>query len=306
MRILSLGLERYGPFTDRTVQFRPDARLHVVLGANEAGKSSALAAVTDLLFGIEARTRYAFLHEMPQMRLAAEIAAADGRRLAFRRRKGNRNTLVDAADGPLPDNALTPFLGGLTRAVFCRAFGLDAGALRGGGEEMLDAQGELGASLIAAGSGLRGYTALQAELDEEAQRIFTPRASQKRSFYQALERYEEARKAIRDTSLRASDWRALNDAIEAAAGGLDGIRSERERIATERARLERLKRVGPMIAEIDALTERAETDAGLVEAGDAWILRLGTVLDGLRAAQAEEARLQSALSAARADIAALP
>jgi len=34
MRLLSLDLERYGPFTDRRIAFRPDARLHVVLGAD--------------------------------------------------------------------------------------------------------------------------------------------------------------------------------------------------------------------------------------------------------------------------------
>ena len=74
-----------------------------LMGPNEAGKSSALAAVTDLLFGIEERTRFAFLHPMPEMRVGAEIAAADGRTLAFRRRKGRKNTLVDAADAPLPE-----------------------------------------------------------------------------------------------------------------------------------------------------------------------------------------------------------
>ncbi|MBE7249386.1 MAG: AAA family ATPase, partial [Actinomycetospora chiangmaiensis] len=34
MRLTHLALERYGAFTDRTLAFRPDARLHVVLGAN--------------------------------------------------------------------------------------------------------------------------------------------------------------------------------------------------------------------------------------------------------------------------------
>ena len=44
MRFESLALERYGAFTDRVLTLRPDARLHVVLGANEAGKTSALNA----------------------------------------------------------------------------------------------------------------------------------------------------------------------------------------------------------------------------------------------------------------------
>jgi hypothetical protein len=63
MRLNWLALERYGPFTGPVLHFRRDARLHIVYGPNEAGKSCALAAVTDLLFGIEARTRFDFLHQ---------------------------------------------------------------------------------------------------------------------------------------------------------------------------------------------------------------------------------------------------
>ena len=53
MRILSLELERYGSVTDRRLEFKPDARLHVVYGRNATGKSCALAGITDLFFGIE-------------------------------------------------------------------------------------------------------------------------------------------------------------------------------------------------------------------------------------------------------------
>ena len=301
MRLLSLDLERYGPFTGRTVRFREGARLHVVLGANEAGKSSALSAVTDLLFGIEPRTRYDFLHEMPQMRIGAEIRAADGRRLAFRRRKGNRNTLVDAADEPLPEDALAPFLGGLTREVFCRAFGLDAGSLRAGAAEMMDAEGEVGASLFAAASGLRGYSGLQAELEAEAADIFTPRASQKRSFYQALGRHEEARRAIRAGELRAGDWRDLNAAIEAAGARLAEIKAARGRIAAEQARLARLRRVGPLLQAIDGMALEAGAEPDLGPVPDAWIDRLGEALAALRttgeaAARAEAAAAEAALA----------
>ncbi|MDP4023173.1 AAA family ATPase [Methylobacterium sp. NEAU 140] len=306
MRLLSLALERYGAFTDRAVRFREDARLHVVLGANEAGKSTALAAVTDLLFGIEERTRYAFHHEMPQLRLGAEIAAADGRRLAFRRRKGRGRTLIDAAETALPDDALAPFLGGISRTVFCRAFGLDAAALRAGGREMVDVEGEVGASLFAAGSGLRGLTDLQEDLDREADGIYAPRRAGHRVFYQALDRYDGARKAIRETGLRAGDWRALNDEIAEAAGQLDAVGAERVRLATERARLERLKRAAPLLAGIDALEARLAEEAGLVEADAAWIERLGAALEGCRTAGAEAARADAARTRSRAEAEAVP
>ena len=305
MRLLSLDLERYGPFTGRRVEFRADARLHVVLGPNEAGKSSALAAVTDLLFGIETRTAYAFLHEMPQLRIGAEIGSADGGRLAFRRRKGNRNTLVDADDAALPEAALAPFLGGLTREVFCRAFGLDANSLREGAREMLLAEGELGASLFAAASGLRGYSDLQTSLEAESDRIYGPRKRQDRSFYQAFDRYDEARKAIRETGLRAGDWRELNEGIAAAGASLDAIKAERMRIAAEQARLARLRRVGPLIAEIDALAARDGAEPDLVEVPDAWVERLGEACAALRGRQAEAVRIDAAADAARAAFAAV-
>ena len=106
------------------MRLREGARLHVLYGRNEAGKSTALSAITDLLFGFENRTAFDFLHAASDLRVGAHIRARDGTELAFRRRKGRRDTLLDAKEKPLGDDALAPFLQGLTRDVFIRAFGL--------------------------------------------------------------------------------------------------------------------------------------------------------------------------------------
>jgi AAA domain-containing protein len=103
MRLLTLELERYGPFTARTMIFRPNAKLHVVYGPNEAGKSCALAAVTDLFFGIERQTRYDFLHDGKELRIGGAIVGRDSSYPAFRRRKGNKSTLIDSTEGTLGD-----------------------------------------------------------------------------------------------------------------------------------------------------------------------------------------------------------
>ncbi len=102
---------------------------------------------------------------------------------------------------------------------------------------MVDVEGEVGASLFAAGSGLRGLTELQAQLDTEAEAIFTPRKAGHRAFYQAFDRWQDSRKAERDSGISTADWRNLNDAIAAAADHLDGLRAERGRIAGARGRL---------------------------------------------------------------------
>ena len=221
MRILSLELERYGSFTDRTLHFKPDTRLHAVYGRNAAGKSCALAGITDLFFGIEAQTRFSFLHEGKTMRLGATLQARDLSQLCFRRRKRNKNVLFASDGKPLDDTALHPLSGGLTRPVFSLAFGLNSAQLREGAEEMLDSEGEVGATLYAAASGLSGFTRLRRELEDEAGTIFKPgKGSNKWRFDQAADAYTQARSEIRKRTYASnlSDPRVVMHSSEAERG----------------------------------------------------------------------------------------
>ncbi len=251
MKIISLDLERYGPFTGQTLAFQPEAKLHIVYGRNEAGKSCSLAAVTDLFFGIDARTRYDFLHDAKDLRVGATIEAHDGTRLTFQRRKGNKNTLLASAGSALSDDALLPFLGSLNREIFCHAFGLNTQKLRAGAEEMLKSDGEVGASLFAAASGLRGLSDLRHALDADAANIFDKRYKQDRTFYQAHDRFEEARKSIRELELKTADWKSRNERIEELSVALAQVKETRGQNVISQTRLSRLKRVAPLLRLID-------------------------------------------------------
>lgn len=281
MRLVNLDLERYGPFTGQSLAFQPEAKLQIVYGPNEAGKSCALAAVTDLFFGIEARTRYDFLHEGTDLRIGATIERRDGARLVFHRRKGNKNTLLDAAGAPLSDDALLPFLGSLSRDVFRHAFGLNTATLQAGADEMLKSGGEVGASLFAAASGLRGLTDLRRSMDAEADGVFGRRATKDRVFYQALDRFEAARKAIRERELRSGDWKALNEKIEERGGKLEQIKQDRGKNATEHARLSRLKRVAPLLRQIDGDLGALALLGDLPDVPNGFTERLRGALDAL-------------------------
>lgn len=278
MRLEKLELERFGPFVGQSLTLRPHAKLHVVYGANEAGKSCALAAVIDLLFGIERQTRYDFLHDQRELRIGAIIADRTGHRLRFRRRKGNKNTLLDLdTNAALPEDALVRYLGAITREVFCNAFGLNAHTLRSGAEEMLMSEGEVGASLFAAASGLRGLNELRQQLDTEANTIFAPRASKERTFYQALDRFTAANRAIRERELKAGYWKDLNEKIDRLETEHTSINQKRQDNRAEHARLSRLKRVGPQIAQIDTdfAALAALGDLPNVEAGFSGLLETG-------------------------------
>ncbi|WP_454917225.1 AAA family ATPase [Xanthobacter sediminis] len=219
MRLLSLGLDRYGRFTDRRLDFDPAARVVVVLGANEAGKTTALAAATDALFGIEERSRFSFLHDYKAMRLSATIAGADGRTLSFARLKRRQATLIDPdSEAPLPDDALAPFLGAHDRAAFRAIYGLDQERLREGGAKLLAGGGDLAETLLATAPGLSRVAALREQMKASAAEVFNPdRANPRLAFHAAVARYKEADKARQDSELRGEAVRQARAAADEAA-----------------------------------------------------------------------------------------
>ena len=139
MRLKSLELEKYGAFESLRLRFRCDAKLHVVYGPNEAGKSTALAAIGALLYGVAERTPFAFRYPGQELRIGAEIVGRDGTERVVRRRKGRKNTLQLEDGAVLPDDALDLVLGGVGEDAFRRSFGLELRSLARGRRR--DAQG---------------------------------------------------------------------------------------------------------------------------------------------------------------------
>lgn len=309
MRFDRLDILRYGALTDRPLEFRADAKLHVVYGRNEAGKSSALKAFSDLLFGFPHEIEQNFLHEASTLRIGAAITARGGKDIRFRRRRGRKNTIVSHSDQetPLADDALAPFLGALGRPVFERAFGLDTRRLRDGAAAMLQSGGEIGSLLFSAASGLTGLTNLRRTLDSDAEGIFAQRRSKDRLFYQALERHEEARKAEREHELKSGDWKKLVDEVERSDAELAELQGRRLEKRREHSRLTVLRSLEPLIREIDAdaIAVSAFSDIdGLADAEE----RLQTAIDMHRravekrdVARTDVLRLRDELSVAQVD-----
>ncbi len=96
MRLLRLDLLAYGPFTGRTLPL-DEGRfgLHVIVGPNEAGKSSALRALHCLFYGIPTQCSDAFVHAYPQLRIGAVLQDEQGNPLHLIRRKGVKDTLAE-------------------------------------------------------------------------------------------------------------------------------------------------------------------------------------------------------------------
>ncbi|MBW3540031.1 MAG: AAA family ATPase [Planctomycetes bacterium] len=267
MRILRLDLLAFGPFTGRSLDFgNGSPGLQIVYGPNEAGKTSSLRALRNLLYGIPERSPDDFVHSYKNLRIGGVLEAADGTRLEFIRRKGRSKTLRGPDDGEVFDESrLQQLLGGVDEAMFCRRFGIDCEELRRGGESVVCGGGDLGEILFAAGAGLADLRKIQQRLDAEAETIFKARGSNQR-IAQALLQLKQSREAIRNAQLPTSAWVEHDEALRQAERGQREIDEELDRKRRERSRLDRIRRSLPLISRLKPLREAlaAVADAPLL------------------------------------------
>lgn len=245
MRFASFALERYGHFEDCELSFRsgtPD--LHVVYGANEAGKTTLMAAVSDLLFGFPARSPYNFIYDYSLLRVGALLEDGD-QTLACRRKKGTSDTLIGPDDRPVDEGLLLAMLRGQTRETFGLSFSLSQEGLRAGGRAMVEARNDVGRALFAAGSGLTGVSDELSKLEEEADAIWGPRASSRRTFTVAQREFETQIRAIRDQSLKPKTWLDARSAVATQHDKLTDAQRRRDEKLAEVSRAERIRRIAP-------------------------------------------------------------
>lgn len=291
MRIGRLGLLRYGRFTDTVLALpahNPD--IHIVFGPNEAGKSTALAALEDFLFGIPHNSPLNFLHDYANMRIGA-VLQMDTDTLEARRRKGNKDTLLTPDEVPLPggDGALAPFLAGADRAFFERMFSLDHSRLRQGGREILEARDEVGQTLFSAGAGIAGLRQRLKALEEEADALWATRRASRRKYYQVEDRLKAAESALREHTVSAHQWQELKRAHETACEAYATREQALQRQEAERRKLSRIRRVYRQIG------RKAELDTKIAALGEVTPLP-ADAREKLASAEREDARTAALIS----------
>ena len=270
MRLRRLDLLRYGHFTDRSIELPPGgADLHVVFGPNEAGKSTALCAIEDLLFGIPMRSPHDFLHGYSGMRVGARIENAEAS-LEVVRRKGRKDTLLGAGGLPAAggEGALEPFLAGADRPFFQRMFSLDRVRLEEGGREILEAKDEIGEIIFSAGTGTAGLRDRLARLAEEADALWARRRAGRREYYRAADKLKEAEGDLRQQTLSADKWQERKRAFEAAQDACTEIEARFEEVSARGRRIGRIRRVHRHVrrkADLDGRIEALGQVAALPE-----------------------------------------
>ncbi len=270
MRINRLDLLRYGKFTDRSI-FLPQSNqdFHLIIGPNEAGKSTIRSAILDLFFGVENRSAYNFLHEYPDMKLGALIQQ-ETNSLEFQRTKATKQSLFDIQGKSLSNEALHSFLGVTDRGYFDQMFGLNHDKLVTGGNEILNESSDIGQILFQAAAGIEGLGAARAALEIEADKLWSERKSKDRAYYAALDEFNEAKAELKRVTVKTKDWVEVQARVQQLEDALDQSRADYKNLAVQRNRLERVRRVAGLL---EALQEK---ESALGRLGGTIILPVDT------------------------------
>jgi uncharacterized protein YhaN len=225
--------------------------LHLIYGPNEAGKSTALRAITALFFGIPERTPDDHHHGTKALKVGGVFEDAQGRLHTLVRRKKRKDALRDAEDRPVGEAVMQGLLHGLNQELYSSMFGLDHERLRSGGDALLLGKGDLAQSLFEAGVGGAGTQRLLKALTEEAEELFKPTGRTRPKLNVALDAYRAAQKQLRERQQRPEHYKEQREALEAALAERTKLEARRRALRAERAQLSRVQAALPLVSRLE-------------------------------------------------------
>lgn len=305
MRIDRLELAAYGPFTGVEIELARSAGLHVVFGPNEAGKSSALRAISDLFFGVPLQTSDNFLHPYDALNIRATISGRKGTLEFVRRKRKSGSDLFDAFGGVLARDVLVPFLGHADRSFFEHAFGLDPDRLAEGAMDLLQSGGDVGRAVLQASSGVSGLSARLDAIEAEAGDLFK-KGGKTQAVNACLSRLKALEDEMKASRLSSETWKGLSDELASVSSEAERLVAQRAGTEVDRQRLTRIQRALPLLARRNAWEAVLTRLVGVPLLPDAFDGMATSARDErLRAVTAEES-LAREVSSLEADLSRLP
>lgn len=264
----ALRIFGFGRFVELEIEL--DRGLNLVVGPNEAGKSTLLAFLRSVLFGFDRRQspqRFEPRGGFPfggELTLKTPAGTLVVQRSGGRRRAEGELSVRDDAGTPLPPSALSLALGGANRELFSQVFAITVDELQD--FRALAAESSVSEALFAAGmQGAHQLPQAVATLGSQAAALWAERA-QKRPLNLALSALAETRARL-DAAVQRPEayFEALTERTQ-LEGALAAARAELDRVRVRVLRLERLERAQrPMVA-LAGLGERRLVDDGSPEA----------------------------------------
>lgn len=237
MKINRICFETIGPFKKATLDFKKGSPgLHVVYGANESGKSSALRYVLYFLFGIPVQNEEDFQFDYRNFLIEAELQTANGPAV-FRRIKKNKENLLlpDGSDGT---EILEKMLGRVGAPEFQRLFGMSHAQLRHGAADLLNGEGDLAKAIFQAGSGMFNLARVQQALEESVKKG-------KKSIKGIVESYKSCLDVIKSSRVERDVWEGVFNIGKELKVKAENLEKEIAELKGRRAKCQKTLRVLP-------------------------------------------------------------
>ena len=288
MRIDRLDLTAFGLFTSETIDLSTNS-LHVIHGPNAAGKTTARAAVSSLLYGFGRLSTYAFVHPLNKLQLGARIVD-DDKVLEIIRYKRDRDDLIDSGTGlPINQGEWSNFLHGVSKSDFERIYTIGWEELLHGTAELVAGGGALGETLFSSGLGIREFGKVLNDIETEAGRLFAPRAK-KLVVNAALSAAEAARKDVSKLSVRPAHY----DSVRREH---DKIMEKRQRLAGQRVEhdleIERLTTLRGALPQLRERLRKADERSAILSTGPVQSATWATGVQSALAARIDAGRERS-------------
>ncbi len=256
MRFEKLVLRRFGHFTDFELDLGTptpgDPDLHVLYGPNEAGKSTTLAAITDLLYGIATRTPWNFQHANDMLELEA-VLQQGAQQLSVKRFK---NHWADASNNRLERFPLD--LQGLSREDYVRRFSFDEQTLQDGGEQILNSNGDVGQALFSASAGLANLKESMDAAMEDANAFWMPRKTKNIRIVELKKALQENKQRTDAVKLDVRTWKKRCEKLEHATLRRDKYRKDRDALQDTLRKLDLQKAAGAIALQYTRLTREGQ------------------------------------------------
>jgi uncharacterized protein YhaN len=307
VELIHLNLRAYGPFTNTTLQFQNGSaspNLHLILGPNEAGKSTALRGLRAVLFGMDARD--AHLHPADMLRASLKLRTADGQLLDVERRKGKgaKSLLFTESGKPVPLEAWTRVLPVSDQELFESMFGLDYDSLVKGGRQLAEFKGEIGRTILTAAGDLGATAERIQKLRGLADEIYAPQATA-RKLNKALRAYKEADSVIRRERFTSAKYKEAISRQSELKQELEDISRELTECARKQNRLTRLQTAAPHVQRYHKDLGELNTLADVILLRSDFEQRMNKLTNGLSNAKSRKKELEAELARLAAELATI-
>ncbi len=264
MKFQTLHINHFGHFANFGLSFG-DCGISLLYGQNEAGKTTLLEFLRQLLFGFDERTPYSF-GDGGEVGGTTRFVLSDNRVVELCRRKGRKNTVqvrVDGKDTEFGEAGFHQLLGHADKEVFQSVFAFGLDELRRGNEAL--SHESLQSALF--GGGLGGAfnpEKLLQDFDQQAGELFKSAAS-KPTINRLSREMGDLAKDVKAKVIRSDDYEKRRQDLLDSQSKAAQLSHDVDALRVRHSRAEKLAQALPLWLQRREL--RSEREGMVVPAG---------------------------------------